>query len=526
MSRTLLVVCLAFFTASSVLALDGPVRTESGLVSGTGSDIVSFRGIPFAAPPTGELRWRPPAPAQPWQGIRQASEYGPACPQNGVMIKVGPQSEDCLTLNIWTPAKTSKNRLPVMVSIHGGGFYMGSGSLPLYGGEELARQGVVVVTFNYRLGIFGFLAHPELSRESPHHSSGNYALLDQIAALKWVRRNIAGFGGDPKNVTIFGESAGGSSVCLLMVSPLARGLFQRAISQSAAWIYDPMTHLRERWYGRTPEEECGAKLGDIATLRAKPFEEVLKLVTVMPSILMDDGRAIGAAVDGWVIPDDPGVLYDSGRINKAAFLAGTNADEGALFTMSKPIKTQAQLKDYMQKWYSPDVAAVYPAASDAEAPAVVARLVTDALFLHGTHSAVRAVARRQPSYWYHFTRVNGVCRLLHAGATHGMEVNYTFNHLDKTMLDATALAPMVKKRTDLYDAKDQALAKTMSAIWVQFAKTGNPNGPGLPVWPRYQAAKDEYLEFGDTVEVKSHLRAAQLEALSKYFAQKRAERRK
>lgn len=513
--------------AGAVYALEGPVRTESGLVSGAGKEIVSFKGIPFAAAPVEDLRWRPPHPRPPWEGVRQATAFGPACPQDATLIEVGPQAEDCLVLNIWTPAKTARDRLPVMVSIHGGGFFIGAGSLSAYNGEALARQGVVVVTINYRLGVFGFLAHPELSRESPRRVSGNYGLLDQVAALEWVKRNIAAFGGDPKRVTIFGESAGGSSVCFLMISPLARGLFQRAISQSAARIYTPTTHLRERWYGRTAAEEMGARLGPIATLRTKPAQELVKLSYVRPSALMDDGTGFWPVVDGWVIPDDPDVLYESGRFNKAAFLAGTNADEGALFTMSRPIKDLPALKDYAEKRYgSLDLLSAYPAASDADVPAVVSRMLTDTMFLYSTHASVRAVARRQPAYWYYFTRVSGLGKMMRAGATHGSEIGYTFGDLSKSMLDDTALGDMFKKRTGLYDETDHALAKTMSAVWVQFAKTGNPNGPGLPAWPRYRAASDQYLEFGDKIEVKSHLHADQLDALARHFARLRQDRQK
>jgi para-nitrobenzyl esterase len=521
MSRTALFACFALL-AVSAYALDGPIRTQSGLVSGAGTEIVVFKGIPFAAAPAGDLRWRPPQAAQPWQGVRESTQFGPACPQSDTLMKVGPQDEDCLRLNIWTPAKTARERLAVMVSIHGGGFFTGVGSLPAYDGEALARQGVVVVTFNYRVGVLGFLAHPELSAESRHHVSGNYGLLDQIAALQWVKRNIAAFGGDPKQVTIFGESAGGSSVCFLMVSPLGRGLFQRAISQSAAWIYTPTTHLRERRFGRTSAEESGAKLGPISVLRSKPTQELVKLANVFPNMLMDDGSEFRPVVDGWVLPDDPDVLYESGRINKAAFLAGTNADEGAVFafSMGNPVKNLAALKGYAEKRYgSADLLPVYPAASDAEAPAAFQHMLTDTLFLYGTHAAVQAVARRQPAYWYHFTRVNGVGKMMHFGAGHGLEISYTFGDLTKTIFDTTGLGPTLKKQQALlYNDTDRALAKTMSAVWVQFAKTGNPNGPGLPVWPRYQAARDEYLEFGDTVEVKAHLRTAQLEALKGYFA--------
>ncbi len=518
---------LALLTAS-VYALDGPVRTESGLVVGAGKEIVVFKGIPFAAAPAGDLRWRPPQPPPRWEGVRQATEFGPACPQDSKVVKVGPQGEDCLLLNIWTPARTARDRLPVMVSIHGGGFFTGAGSLSGYDGDALARQGVVVVTFNYRVGVFGFLAHPELSKESPRGTSGNYGLLDQIAALEWVKRNIAAFGGDPKRVTIMGESAGGSSVCLLMISPLARGLFQRAISQSAAWVYTPATHLRQRWYGRPPAEETGAKLGPIAALRAKPAQEIVTLAHVVPNMLMDDGTGFLPVVDGWVIPDDPDVLYESGRYNKAAFLAGTNADEGALVTWGHKIRTLTALKEYMDKRYgSTDLLSLYPATADADAAPVVARLMTDTMFLYGTHSAIRAVARRQPAYWYHFSRVNGIGKMMRIGAGHGLELNYTFGNLSLSLLNDTAAGDMFKKRQDsFYDDADRALAKTMSAVWVQFAKTGNPNGPGLPAWPRYRATTDQYIEFGDKIEVKSGLRAEQLKALAAYFEKLKQSREK
>jgi para-nitrobenzyl esterase len=525
MNRIFIPVILVSLT-SAAYGLEGPVRTESGLVSGAGAEITVFKGIPFAASTAGELRWKPPEPPKPWDGVREATKFGAACPQSTAMLKIEPLSEDCLNLNIWTPAKTSRDRLPVMLSIHGGGFFTGAGFLPAYNGEALARQGVVVVTFNYRVGVLGFMAHPELSAESPRHVSGNYGLLDQIAALQWVHRNIAAFGGDPKRVTIFGESAGGSSVCYLMVSPLARGLFQRAISQSAAWIYTPTTHLRERRFGRTPAEEMGVKLGTLATLRALSAQEMVKLAPSIPDMLMDPGSEFRPVVDGWVLPDDPDVLYETGRFNKAAFLAGTNADEGTVFSLSmgNPIKNLADLKAYAEKRYgSADLLPLYPAVSDAEALPAFQHMLADTLFLYGTHSAVRAVSRRQSAYWYQFTRVNGLGKMIKLGASHGMDIGYTFGNLGQSIFDTTPLAGMLKNPDRLYDDTDKALAKTMSAVWVQFARTGNPNGPGLLVWPRYRETKDEYLEFGDKIEVKAHPRAAQLEALAKYFAQIRAE---
>jgi para-nitrobenzyl esterase len=248
-------VLLVSATIASGSDLHTIVKIDSGLVAGTGTTVRSYKGIPYAAPPTGKLRWTPPEPAKTWTGVRVAKTFPNNCPQ--IPLIAGPQSEDCLGLNVWTPAHSPSDKLPVMVWIHGGGFFIGSSAQSAYDGEPLAVQGVVVVSINYRLGVFGFLAHPDLSKESTQGVSGNYGLLDMIAALRWVNRNISAFGGDPSNVTIFGESAGGTAVCLLMVLPDAKGLFQRVISESAAWINVPLSRLREPSYGRIAAEQFG-----------------------------------------------------------------------------------------------------------------------------------------------------------------------------------------------------------------------------------------------------------------------------
>ena len=308
---------LALACAPTVSAVENPIRIESGLISGTAADISIFKGIPYATPPIAELRWKPPQPAKPWSGVREAKEFGPQCVYRGPGAFSGPGSEDCLTLNVWTPAKRQSERLPVLVWIHGGGFQFGSGRWPAYEGTALARLGVVLVTLNYRLNIFGFFSHPDLAKESPKGASGNYGLLDQIAALKWVKSNIAAFGGDVNKVTIFGESAGGSSVAYLMISPLAKGLFHRAIIHSNN-IPSTAPHVREARYGIQPAESLGIKHGSrIAELRGKTVEEILALAqpAAGTNIFLLTLWDYWPVVDGWVIPADPAEMYAAGRFH-------------------------------------------------------------------------------------------------------------------------------------------------------------------------------------------------------------------
>src|SRR5580658_1878609 len=307
--------------------LDTVVKIDTGWVSGTGVGVRVYKGIPFAASTAGPLRWKPPQPAKPWKGILVAKNFPANCPQ--ALPLPGPQSEDCLGLNVWTPAHSAGAKLPVMVWIYGGGFQIGATSQSAYDGAALAAQGVVLVSINYRLGMFGFLAHPALDQESPHGASGNYGLLDMVAGLEWVKRNIGAFGGDPNNVTIFGESAGGTAVCLLMIVPQAEGLFQKVISESAAWMFGPISHITESWYGRMPMTKFGERLGtDLAALRAKSTAELLK--TLPPPMMRNDaaerGEAYMPVVDGWVIPDDPARLFASGKFHHVALIAGTNAE--------------------------------------------------------------------------------------------------------------------------------------------------------------------------------------------------------
>jgi para-nitrobenzyl esterase len=494
----LLAPCLLFCATVSTFPADDVLKTESGLVAGSGNEVRAFKGIPFAAPPTRELRWKPPQPPKPWDGVRRATAFGAACMQSG---SVPHTDEDCLTLNVWTPATDAKARLPVMVWIHGGGFVRGSGRIKGEGmadGEALARRGAVVVSFNYRLGVFGFLAHSALARESPWRSSGNYGLLDQIAALRWVQRNIEAFGGDSKNVTVFGESAGGSSVCLLLVSPLARGLFHRAIVQSPGGIGTPIPHVAKAWYGRTPLQQAGDALGtDITKLRAAPAQDLMSRWNSVEQT---------RAVDGWVIPDDPAALLEAGRFQRVPVLAGTNADEGTIWLaggmfpeLSRARQTLAAYREYLKATFqeSADQAfTLYPAGSDGEVPAALARLFGDLFFQLGTRFTAEAVARNGgTAYLYYFTRLSPLYRRLGAGVFHEAEVPYVFCGLARLSSRSGPGQP------EPFDEIDRSLSNAMSAAWVRFARTGDPNGGGLPPWPAVTPGTTPYLEFGDAIQV-------------------------
>jgi len=517
--KLFLVVTLSLASAfAATSGLQTIVKIDSGLVSGSGISVRSYKGIPYAAPPVGDLRWKAPEPVKPWKGIRVAKEYSPICPQ--FQFFPGPQSEDCLALNVWTPAKSSADKLPVMVWIHGGGFVIGASSQSAYDGEPLAAQGVVVVSINYRLGIFGFFSHPGLSPESSKGVSGNQGILDMVAALDWVKRNIAAFGGDPGNVTIFGESAGGTAVCLLMVVPQAQGLFQKVISESAAWMFGPFNHLKENWYGRMPAEKFGESHGkDLAALRSKTTAEILKLAGApdMTGDKADRGESYMPVVDGVVIPDDPARLFLTGKFAHVPLIAGTNADEGTLMG-GPPVHNLADLRKYAAKMFGPqaDAAlAVYPAATDAEAYDAAAHISGDYTFLQGTRSVLRSEAKVNPKvFQYQFTRVSGIGRKIKWGAFHASEIPYVFGTLPDSVYGTSAnFIGDFRVDTDTYDDQDGKLARAMSAAWVRFAKTGDPNGPGLTAWPAF-GAKENYLEFGDQIAPKTALRKAQIDFMT------------
>ncbi len=508
--------------------LSKPVRTSAGLVAGTLSPdgaVALFRGIPYAAAPVGSLRWRAPQPPAAWTDIRKADQFGSACPQ-AQAERVGPDragrtSEDCLYLNIWAPARSTSRRLPVLVWFHGGGFTHGTASSQSYDGEALARRGAVVVTFNYRLGPFGFLAHPLLTRESGHDSSGNYGLLDQVAVLQWVKANIRAFNGNPERVTAFGQAAGAVSITCLMVSPLARGLFQAAILQSGSALSIPRVgitrYLNDAPAGEESMEEVGEliarRLGCdheddvVAALRARTTDEILSASRPAPNFF-GEGLRFGPVIDRWLLPDRPSALFDQGRQSKVAVLVGANADEGAYFAASLQPWTLDSYRRFVRATFrdrADEVLARYPVAKDADARAAAARVIGGAGFIAPARRTAKVMADLGArAYLYWFTRPR-----LAAGAfrpaSHGSEVPYLFD--------------MGRARDEAGDA-DRELSLLMIGYWVRFAATGDPNGDNAPAWPRYRPSADQALELGDQVEP----RAGVYKELSDFFDRVAAER--
>jgi len=480
---------------ASVLATSAradQVRTDAGIVEGFVADsgVRVFRGIPYAAPPIGDLRWQPPRPVAAWDGVRKATGFGPRCAQARIyddMMFRDENSEDCLYLNVWTPAQSPGEKLPVMVWIYGGGFQAGSASEPRQDGERLARQGVVVVSMNYRLGIFGFLAHPELTKESEHGASGNYGLMDQTAALRWVRANIAAFGGDPGNVTVFGESAGSFSVSAQVATPLARGLVHKAIGESGAFF---------RLAGVSPlpaddlaaAEKNGAGFaaqvgkGSLAELRAMGTDELIKAAR-------DSKRRFWPGVDGYFFPRSAPEIYAAGEQSHVPLLAGWNADEIRAAVTLAPERTTAKSFAAQTRERYEDAAdailEVYPAGSDAEAVESAAALAGDVFIGYSTWKWIEVHEQTggSPVYRYSFDRKIPIepgrkagdreVTAEDIGARHAGEIEYVFGALDSL--------PDVP-----WQQSDRRLSDLMMTYWSNFARTGDPNGPGLPSWPRYE----------------------------------------
>ena len=487
----LTLICLVVLLPSRLTAQDHTVvETHSGKVAGVPTAdgwIISFKGIPFAAPPVGGLRWKAPQPVIPWEGVKECTAFGPS-PMQGepvpfsmwskeFLIPDEPISEDCLYLNVWT-AGTGREKLPVLVWIYGGGFTSGGSGVPIYDGEALARKGVVFVSFNYRVGIFGFLTHPELTEESGNNASGNYGLLDQLAALKWVRENIAAFGGDPANVTIAGQSAGSMSVNCLVASPLAKGLFKKAIAQSGASFSRSQLSLRQA-------EENGLELANsmeatsIADLRASSAEELMKARGVR-----------GPIIDGYVLPEQIADIFERNEQNKVDLLTGWNEDEGLLFG---PVKNAADYRLQANQRYGEQAdtfLAFYPASDDAEAAKSQLNVSRDQIFgaQNYTWANTQAAQGKTAVYVYRFTRkVPGTGEYAKYGAFHTGEVPYAYGNL--------------KFVNRPWEATDWQLEATISDYWVNFIRKGDPNGKALPRWPEYSVGQKEIMLLGK--EVKS-----------------------
>ena len=468
-----------------------PVAVESGVVEGETKDgLTMYKGVPFAAPPLGQLRWREPQPIAPWKGTRKATSFAPACMQQGVSMpgeKPPEVSEDCLYLNIWTPAKAADERLPVLVWIHGGGYTNGSASMPLYWGDKLAQRGIVAVTIAYRLGPLGFLAHPELTAESGRKSSGNYGLLDQIAALEWIQRNIAAFGGDRERVTIAGQSAGAMCVSMLMASPRARGLFHRAIGQSGG-VFEPVQIAPQ--YLLANAERDGKKYAEslgadsIAALRKRPAADLLESMA---------GRVSHPVIEPRVLPVAPYDAFLSGEYNAVPVLVGFNAEEARSLTDVGATSAQTFAADIESSFGAlpAPIIAAYPHATDAQARQARLDLERDLRFGWDMWAWARLQAQsgRGDAYFYYFKQQPAFPRgSAHEGwgASHFAELWYMFDHLDQEKWQ--------------WSASDRQLAGMMAGYWTNFAKSGDPNGDRLPHWPAF-GSRGEVLHLGEAAVV-------------------------
>lgn len=494
---------LAALAVAGSLAAQQPettVRVDSGQLEGVIEDgAVVYKGIPYAAPPVGEWRWRPPQPVAPWTGVRRAAEFGPNCMQGrfGPPQAAGAQpprvSEDCLYLNVWRPADArAEARLPVMVWIHGGGFVGGSGSSPANLGAGFARQGVILVSFNYRLGRFGFFAFPALSRERPEELKGNYAYMDQIAALKWVQRNIAAFGGNPKNVTIFGFSAGGVSVHSLLASPLARGLFQKAIVESGGSRDSVLTARPMNRDGVDPNYPVSAETIGIEFARSMGIEgtdeAALARLRALSAEQILQGPSSGGPryeltpiLDGRLITETAESAYKARRMPRVPIIVGSNSADTAGSRVRASNKEQLWAR--FGKW-SEQAKAAYDPDGKAELATLIAQMNDDfgqaepARFAANAFAAIGA-----PAYRYRFSYVQTALReKMRMGAPHGGEIAFVFG----------TLAP--RPGVEISD-QDRAVSRMIQSYWVNFARKGDPNGPGLPQWPRHDPKKDLIFEF-------------------------------
>ncbi len=471
---------LALLTFSAAAQEPPVVAVTGGKIRGSAlkDDGAVFKGIPFAAPPVGDLRWREPMPVKHWTGVRDAMNFGARCMQSGSGV-----SEDCLYLNVWTPEWPSKSRKPVMLWIHGGGNFAGASSEAMFDGESLARRGVVLVSANYRLGIFGFYEHPELTAESRHHASGNYGLMDQVEAMKWVQQNIASFGGDPRNVTVFGESAGSLDINVLMTSPLATGLYARLIGESGPVVAPSSLAEGEK---KGLSVAAGLKADSLKAMRALSAEDLQKATGQGLSFL---GPLLGVVVDGWVLPKPPYEVFEAGKEHRVDLLLGSNARE-----LTRPFFPTAGLKEGIAAQYGPLASRAlkaYGVSGDKEpAPdpvygAAMAQWATDSQFRCGTVAQLIWHSRAgNTAYQFQFSRVAPGKESV--GAAHGSELPYVFG---------TLAAAGSGRGQSAYDGTDTAVSGQMQQYWTNFAKTGDPNGSSLPRWPKFDPAARAYMDL-------------------------------
>ena len=498
-----------FIAGQSFAQQPDPVKVQEGRIQGTlENGLTVYKGIPFAAPPVGDLRWKAPQPAVKWDGVKQATKYAPAAFQGG--NPPSGKSEDCLYLNIWTPAKSAKDKIPVLVWIYGGGFSFGSTAEPGYNGEKLAKKGVMLVSIAYRVGQLGFLAHPELSSENQNHVSGNYGILDQIAGLKWIQKNIAAFGGDPKKVTIFGESAGGISVSMLCASPLAKGLFQGAISESGG-SFGPTR--AKTFPGENMKTLKQAEADGIAYAQKVGVSSIAEL-RKMEADKLPMGMGMGGGwpiTDGVVIPDDQHKLYEAGKYNDVPVLIGYNSDEGASFSREKtPEEYFAGVKARYGK-FADDLIKAYPAAENS-VPKTARDLARDAAFGWHTWSWARLQSQTGKSkvFLYYFDQHPDFPKespRYGYGSPHGQEVGYVFMNLDTSNPQTTK--------------SDLEISEAMGTYWTNFAKYGDPNGSGVPIWPAFSDKTPDVMYLGPTPHIGPVPSAESLKVLDGYFKWRR-----
>jgi len=520
----------------SVFAQDS-VKIANGVLEGTSdksSGVRSFKGVPFAEPPVGDLRWKPPQPVKNWQGARKADKFGPRCMQRAIFgdmnFRSNGMSEDCLYLNVWTPAKSSGAKLPVLVYFFGGGFMAGDGSEPRYDGESMARKGIVALTVNYRLGVFGFFAHPELTKESPNRASGNYALFDQRAALQWVRQNIAAFGGDPNRVTIAGESAGSIAVSAQMASPLSKDLIAGAIGESGsimgALSASPLAEVEQNGV------KFAASLGQgeapaLAALRAIPADQLLE-ATAKPGL-----PRFSPAVDGYFFPKSPFQIFAAGEQARVPLLAGVNSEESGYFgVLGRENPTVENYRKALERLYpgkADEAFKFYSASNETEVMDAGQALASDRFIGYSTWKWTDVATKTggKPTYYYLYARprppmrpemgdaqpglAGGVVRGQQAaanprpparGAVHSAEIEYAMGNLDSNKIYA-------------WTPDDYKVSKVMQEYFANFIKTGNPNGKGLPNWPKF--AQEQRLVIDVNTRAEADKTRARYEFLDQFY---------
>lgn len=494
--KKLAVLLLVAISHMALAQNDWPiVKIANGTLQGVNetSGIHSYKGIPYAQPPVGDLRWKEPQAPMDWEGIKHADHFGPQAMQapiySDMQFRSAGKSEDCLYLNVWTPAKTAKEKLPVLVYFYGGGFMAGDGSEYRYDGESLAKKGIVTVTINYRLGIFGFFAHPELTKESEHQSSGNYGLMDQHAALLWVQKNIAAFGGDPNHVTIAGESAGSMSVCAQVTSPLSKGLFVGAIAESGSVLgtFTPVSLNKAEDIGVKFTQKIGAI--SLEDMRKIPADSLLKLSA---------GSHFPSDIDGYFLPESPQIIFDEGLEMHVPLLVGWNSAEVDYHgIIGNDDATVSNYKAALQKLYNghaDDAFKHYPAATDTDVKIAATNLAADRFIVYNTwkFAQMQAKTGEKPVYQYLFANmrpamVNGQKDGNTIGAAHASEIEF-------------ALGNLATNKVYAWTDDDYKVSATMENYFANFIKDGNPNGSGLAHWPMLQLNAPKVM----VIDVNSH----------------------